>query len=37
VTDEERIIDTAHGARFRALSHHMKLFLPPFKENQTAE
>lgn len=37
VTDEERIEDTANGSRFRAMSQYMKIHIPKFGENMTAE
>ena len=37
ITDEERIEDASYGLRFRAMNEHMRIQIPEFIENMTAE
>lgn len=37
ITDEERIEDASYGTRFRAMNENMRIQLPDFQENLTAE
>ena len=37
ITDEERIDDAGFGARFRALSPYMRIYVPEFIEGLTAD
>ena len=37
ITDEERIEDASYGTRFRSLNKYMKIFVPEFLENLSAE
>lgn len=37
ITDEERIEDAAYGTRFRSLNKYMKIYVPEFTENLSAE